>query len=157
MICWRIGAETRSWRANDLGGKGAAMYPGRWNGKGEAVVYAAETRSLAVLETAAHVDSSGFPLNRFLVEIRIPDELWAKRELVDPARLDPAWSAIPAGMASVRYGSAWLLSKRSPLLLVPSVIVPEEHVVLIHPSHPDAGRLSAKVIRKFEYDLVFRR
>ncbi len=156
MICWRIGAETRSWRADDLGGKGAALYPGRWNDKGEAMVYAAQTRSLCVLETAAHVDSSGFPLNRFLVEIRIPDELWEARELADPAQLDPAWSAIPAGMASVRYGSAWLLSRRSLLLIVPSVIVPEEPVVLINPGHPDASRLSAKVVRKFEYDLLFR-
>ena len=156
MICWRVGTETVSYRADDLSGQGAAINPGRWNDQGEAVVYAAQTRSLSVLETAAHVDSSGFPVNRFLVEIRIPDELWAAREVTDAAGLDQAWSAIPAGMASVRYGSAWLLSRRSLLLIVPSVIVPEEPVVLINPGHPDASRLSAKVVRKFEYDLLFR-
>lgn len=157
MICWRIGTETVSYPARDLSGQGAAIHPGRWNDKGEAVVYAAETRSLCVLETAAHVDASGFPLNRFLVEIRVPDELWEAREIADAADLDPAWSAIPAGMASARHGSAWLLSKRSLLLLVPSVIVPEESVVLINPAHADASRVSARVIRKFEYDLLFRR
>ena len=157
MICWRVGTETVSYRADDLSGQGAAINPGRWNDQGEAVVYAAQTSSLSVLETAAHVDSSGFPLNRFLVEIRIPDELWAAREVTDAAGLDRAWSAIPAGMASVRYGSAWLFSGRSLLLLVPSVIVPEEPVVLINPMHPNAIRLSATVARRFDYDVVFRR
>ncbi len=157
MICWRIAAETRSYSANDLSGRGAAASPGRWNDRGDAVVYAAETRSLSVLETAAHIDPCGFPQNRFLVEIRIPDELWAERERTDAARLNPAWAAIPCGMASVEHGSAWLLSRRSLLLLVPSVIVPEEAVVLINPAHPDARRVSATVIRKFEYDLLFGR
>ena len=157
MICWRIATETRSYGADDLSGQGAAVSPGRWNDRGEAVVYAAETRSLSVLETAAHVDPSGFPQNKFLVEIQIPDDLWAARELTDEAKLNPAWAAIPSGMASVEHGSAWLLSKRSLLLLVPSVIVREEPVVLINPAHPDAHRLSATVTRKFDYDVLFRR
>ena len=156
MICWRIATETRQYRANDLSGKGAASNPGRWNSEGETVVYAAEHRSLAVLETAAHLDSDAFPMNRFLVEIDIPDELWAQRETTDPATLSPAWAAIPFGMASVEHGSAWWRSQRSLILLVPSVIVPEEQVVLIHAEHPDAARVTAKTVRPFAYDRLFR-
>ena len=157
MICWRVAAETRTYRAHDLSGRGAAASPGRWNAFGEAVVYAAQTRCLAVLETAAHVDDGAFPLNRFLVEIAIPDELWDAREITNPSALNPAWAAIPCGMASVDHGSAWIRSARSLILLVPSVIVPEESVVLINPAHADAQRLSATNRRAFEYDRLFRR
>lgn len=157
MICWRIAAETRTYPANDLSGLGAALNPGRWNAEGDAVVYATQTRSLAVLETAAHVDDGAFPLNRYLVEIEIPDALWNVREITDPGTLNPAWDAIPCGMASVDHGSAWLRSVRSVILLVPSVIVPEEHVVMINPVHRDARHLSAKTVRLFEYDRLFRR
>ena len=59
MILWRIAADTRQYRADDLSGGGAAKRPGRWNDTSEAVIYAAPTIAIAVLETAAHVDDSG--------------------------------------------------------------------------------------------------
>ncbi|MDE2255891.1 MAG: hypothetical protein KGL42_16710 [Betaproteobacteria bacterium] len=96
-------------------------------------------------------------LSRLLVKIAIPDELWDAREILNPSALNPAWAAIPSGMASVEHGSAWIRSSRSLLLLVPSVIVPEESVVLINPAHADAQRLSATNRRAFEYDRLFRR
>jgi len=43
MILWRIAADTRQYRADDLSGGGAAKGPGRWNDKGEAVLYTAPT------------------------------------------------------------------------------------------------------------------
>jgi RES domain-containing protein len=56
----------------------------------------------------------------------------------------------------VRIGSAWLASLRSPILLVPSVLVPEERAALINTSHPQSKRISAKVLRLFEYNRLFR-
>jgi RES domain-containing protein len=41
----------------------------------------------------------------------------------------------------------------SALLLVPSVIVPEESNVLINPEHPDARALRVMVVRKWIYDV----
>ena len=73
MRLWRIAAETREYTANDLSGMGAAKRPGRWNEEGTPVVYCAPTAAMAVLETAAHVDPAGFPYNRFLVTIEVPD------------------------------------------------------------------------------------
>jgi RES domain-containing protein len=153
---WRIAAETRAQPANDLSGAGAAAHPGRWNDYGEPVVYCAPTIAMAVLETAAHIDDAGLPLDRFLVRIDIPDELWAQREELSPDKLPPTWAAIPAGRASVRIGSDWLSSKRSAVLLVPSVIVPEERTALLNPRHADGTRISAKVIRPFDYNRLFR-
>lgn len=156
MILWRIAAETRTYGADDLSGAGAAKNPGRWNDLGERVVYTAPTIAIAVLETAAHIDDAGLPLNRFLVRIAVPDAVWARREILDVSSLDATWAAIPAGRSSVRHGSAWLRRGASALLVVPSVIVPEESAVLINAAHPDAAGLTARVERLFEYSRLFR-
>lgn len=156
MILWRIATETRKYPAGDLSGGGAATNPGRWNSETQPVLYTAPTISLAVLETAAHIDNGGLPLNRFLVRINVPDNVWKHREEIDVAALTPTWAAIPAGQGSVNVGSEWLTSLRSPVLLVPSVIVPEERVALINPTHPLAKHITAKIARAFEYDRLFR-
>jgi RES domain-containing protein len=156
MKLWRIAAETRKYPANDLSGGGAAANPGRWNDNKEPVVYCAPSIAIAVLETAAHVDDSGLPLNRYLVEIDVPDGVWAQREELPVSSLPVTWSAIPAGHSSVKIGSDWLSSLRSPILLVPSVIVPEEWASLINPRQPATAPISARVVRLFEYNRLFR-
>ena len=156
MKLWRIAAETRRYPADDLTGGGAAVSPGRWNEEKQPVVYSAPTIALAVLETAAHIDDTGLPLNRCLVEIDVPDGVWALHETAEIATLPAAWGAIPAGKASVKVGSTWLVSQRSPILLVPSVIVPEEFAALINPSHPASAQINAKVVRLFQYNRLFR-
>lgn len=156
MILWRIAAETRKYAADDLSGKGAAAHPGRWNDERQLAVYAAPTIAMAVLETVAHIDDGGLPLNRFVVRIDVPDAVWAGREELPVAALPAGWAAIPAGRASVKIGSDWLRSLRGAILLVPSVIVPEEWVALINPAHADAKKTVGKVIRSFEYSRLFR-
>jgi len=155
MILWRIAAETRSDAADDLSGGGAAKSPGRWNDVSEPVVYCAPSIALAVLETSAHVDDAGLPLNRYLVRIDVPDDVWRLRETADVAALPATWNAIPAGRGSVQFGSAWLASGRSAILMVPSVIVPEEMCALINPKHPAAPK-AATVVRQYEYNKLFR-
>ena len=155
MRLWRIAAETRKHSATDLSGAGAAEHSGRWNDDKEPVVYCAPTIAMAVLETAAHIDDSGLPLNRFLIAIGVPGAIWARREEIGAEALPPTWAAIPAGRASVKIGSEWLASRRSPILMVPSVIVPEEWVALINPRHSDAT-FTANVMRPFEYNRLLR-
>lgn len=156
MILWRIAAETRQVRADDLSGAGAARHPGRWNDEGQPALYTAPTIALAVLETAAHIDDAGLPLNRYLVRIEVPDKVWAAREVMDIARLPASWAAIPAGRASVQAGADWLRSQSAAILEVPSVIVPEEPATLINPRHPEATLLKARIVRLFEYNRLFR-
>lgn len=156
MRLWRIAAETRAYPADDLSGNGAARFPGRWNDAGEPVLYCATTLAVAVLETAAHIGDGGLPLNRFVVVIDVPDQVWAQHERLEPADLPPAWRAMPAGQASVRIGSAWLVSLRSPILLLPSAIVPEEQVALVNPLHPASRAIQAQVMRPFDYRALFR-
>lgn len=156
MILWRIASETRSYSANDLSGNGASRHPGRWNDRGQPVVHCAPTIAMAVLETAAHIDDAGLPLNRYLVEISVPDAVWSLREERSVAALPANWNSVPAGRASVLEGSKWLASLKSPILLVPSVIVPEEMIALINPAHARAASIKATTRRKFEYDRLFR-
>jgi RES domain-containing protein len=155
-ILFRVATETRRYPANDVSGKGAAAEPGRWNKKGEPVLYTATSVALATLETAAHVNPTGLPLNKFLVQITVPPKAWTRREILDIKAIGPTWKAVPPGATSERAGSDWLHSERCALLLVPSVIAPEEHCVLINPAHPDAKGIRAAVLRRMEYDVLFR-
>ena len=156
MKLWRIATQTRQYTADDLSGAGAAKSPGRWNHAGEAMVYSATAISLAVLETAAHIQDAGLPQNRYLLQINVPNTVWAMREEINIALLPNTWACIPAGSASASVGSAWLASLRSPILLVPSVVVPEERAALINPKHPASARITARVVRLFEYNRMFR-
>jgi RES domain-containing protein len=150
---WRIASDTVDWTAEDLAGKGAAHKGGRWNAPGEHAIYASTSVSLASWETRAHLGRTGtrLPFNRFLVRIQVPDEVWARRAEL-PAPLPVGWNAVPEGMVSRNLGSAWIAAHNAALLLVPSVILEEEHNVLINPAHPDARKLKAVKLRRFLYD-----
>lgn len=91
-----------------------------------AVVYTASTLSLAALETAVHIAAGDLPLNRFVVAISIPTDIWAAREIRDAASLPVGWTARPEGKVSLDIGDGWLAGVSSALLQVPSVVVPEE-------------------------------
>ncbi len=70
---WRIAADTRDYAADDLSGAGAKATGGRWNAMNYAAVYSSATRAMACLETIVHLNAGGLPLNRYLVEITIPE------------------------------------------------------------------------------------
>lgn len=149
---WRIAAETPGYAADDMTGEGARLSGGRWNSAGLAAIYASENRALACLETLVHLKAFGLPLNRYLVRIAIPDDLWTAAEQIGPANAPVGWDATPAGMASIGLGADWIARGKACLLLVPSAIIPEEQNVLINPLHADASRLKAKKIRRWLYD-----
>lgn len=149
---WRIATDTPAYEADDLSGAGARATGGRWNERGVAVVYASESRALACLQTVVHLAAGGLPLNRYLVAVTIPEEVWAAAERLDGAGLPVGWEAEPAGRASIRCGTAWLRAGRSALLLVPSVIVPEERTVLINPGHASSAGITAAKLRRWLYD-----
>ena len=149
---WRIGTDTPRYTADDRTGKGAEITGGRWNEVGVPMVYAASSRALACLETIVPLNGGGLPLNRYLVEIVIPDDLMASAETHDPMTLAVGWDAEPPGRVSIGMGSRWIRSMRSTVLVIPSVIVPEEQNALINPTHPDAARISFHKRRKWLYD-----
>lgn len=153
VSAWRIAADTPTYTADDMSGKGAAASGGRFNDLGEHAIYVSTSVSLAAWETRAHLGKSGaqLPFNRYLVRIDIPAAVWA-RKAVQAMPLPVGWDAIPEGKVSRSIGSAWLASGASAILLVPSVVIEEEQNLLINPAHPDAAKITATKIRRFVYD-----
>jgi RES domain-containing protein len=152
VVLWRIATDAREWEADDLAGKGAEKTGGRWNRPGRPVVYTASSVALACLETVVHFNARDLPLNRFLVRIDVPQELWRARLARTAADLPVGWSAIPEGKVSLDIGDRWLQDAPTALLEVPSVIAPEESNVLINPRHPQAAKLRAAKVRPWLYD-----
>lgn len=149
---WRIAQDTENYEAHDLSGKGAEISGGRWNPKGVPLVYCSTSKSLAALETMVHLNAGGLPLNRYLVEVSIPQEVWEAAKTITQGDAPVGWDAKPPSMTSIQLGHDWIQSGESLLLSVPSVIVPDDQNILINPKHPDAPQVVAKKIRRWEYD-----
>jgi len=150
---WRIAVEAPAYAADDLSGTGAKMTGGRWNSKGTPMVYCSSSIALATLETVHYLRGGGLPFNRYLVQIDIPDPVWNTREILHP--LPGGWDAIPAGMSARSTGDGWVSAGKSALLVVPSVIVPDECNVLINPQHGDAKSIVATTRKRWIYDPRF--
>lgn len=150
---WRIALEAPTYAANDLAGTGAKITGGRWNSKGTPVVFCATNIALATLETVHFLCGGGLPFNRYLVRIDVPHAVWDARQVLDP--LPGGWDAIPAGLSGRRAGDGWIASGASALLLVPSVIVPDEYNVLINPQHSDAAAMVAVTLKRWICDPRF--
>lgn len=152
VTLWRIAVDAPQYTADDLRGAGAKATGGRWNRKGRAVVYTSASVALACLETVVHAKLGSLPMNRYLVRIDLPPEAWAARVEHTAESLPVGWDALPEGRVSLDLGDAWLAAGESPVLVVPSVIVPEERNVLIHPDHPLCRGMKAQKLRKWSYD-----
>ena len=152
-VLWRIAVETPAYPASDLSGTGARITGGRWNSQGIPVVYCSTSVALATLETVHYLRGGGLPFNRYLVRIAIPDVVWNARQVLDP--FPGGWDAIPAGLSGKRAGDGWIAAGKSALLLVPSVIVPDEYNVLLNPRHADAAAVTASTVRRWSYDPRF--
>jgi len=157
QIVWRIATDTPTYTAEDLGGEGAKMTGGRWNAAGAPVVYGSEHIATACLETLVHLNDGGLPYNRYLVAIEIPDEVWTRAQRETPSSLPIGWDAEPAGRDSISFGMTWLATKAAAILVIPSVIIPEESNILINPIHADAATIRSAKQRKWLYDPRFAR
>ncbi|MEM6791165.1 MAG: RES domain-containing protein [Myxococcota bacterium] len=128
----------RRWAPTPLSGEGARRYGGRWNGRGTAIAYTAESRALAILEVLAHTTAQDAPTTHVAIEVTIPGALVVT---LDAATLPSNWRAYPAPPALARFGDEWVREGASAVLGVPSSLVPAERNYLINPHHPDAGAI----------------
>lgn len=147
---WRISRATKEYAADDVTGKGAELYGGRWNIKGTPMVYASSSLPLALLETLAHLGPNGAAVrDRFIVEILVPPEIMAAAQTLNRHAIDPAWCAEPASASSQTLGNRWATALDSCLLIVPSVLLPEETNLLINPRHPAAKSIVSRTVRQY--------
>jgi RES domain-containing protein len=135
LKAYRIGDPNGAYPIFDA--TGSKLAPGRWNTATSPVIYASEHYSTAMLEKLAH--GSGFlPPNQHWIEITIPAGV--SYEVFSTAHM-PSW-ADPSGADPKAYGAAWQASKRTLLLIVPSVVARLEKNFLLNPEHPEIHKVT---------------
>ena len=148
MRVWRV--CRKAFGKDAVAGRGGLVASGRWHSMGRPIVYTSRSLALAALEFLVHVDRGLVPADLVQVEIDIPDGLKIQRVRV--AELPRDWRTYPAPPELQRRGDAWLLAGSTPVLEVPSAVIPDESNFLLNPRHGDAGKLETVSIRKFTYD-----
>ena len=117
-------------------GEGATLVDGRWHRTGQEVIYTGEHYSTALVEVLVHRVWEMPPKQHF-IEIVLPVETTYEEVTKD---ILPGWDSLNSRVAR-RHGSKWLDEQRSLILIVPSMVAPEELNILINPKHPDANTI----------------
>ena len=123
----------------------------RWNSDGHFVIYTSTSRALACLENMVHRGGEGISgLFRTLV-IEVPSNLKMKK--ISSKDLPSEWSALENISFTRRIGDDWLKKMSSPLLKVPSAIIPDENNLILNPAHDDFKKIKIKSIEAFTFDI----
>jgi RES domain-containing protein len=128
--------------AEVMSGEGARLYGGRWNPPGTAVIYASDSRALAVLETFVHLTLEARGMRFLLFAITLPARVRVQRHT----------RGRTASARSQDVGSAWLDDGRALALVVPSVIVPQESNYVFNVGHPQFRQLRVAEPEPFSFD-----
>lgn len=145
LKCYRIGDPHGRYPIFDA--TGSRSFPGRWNTSARPILYTSQHYSTAMLEKLVQ-GSGSIPPNQHYIEITIPGGL--TYESFDPARV-PDW-ADPACRSSKHFGDDWQASRRSVLLIVPSVIARVDSNFLVNPDHPEFGRITTSLHQPIWWD-----
>ena len=143
---WRLCKQSRVASAFD--GRGAAQNPGRWNGPGIAVIYTAESRSLASLEVLVHTEDT-----QVLAAVKwamIPVSI--DESLIEIVQTPEDWRQLPAPRSTREAGTRWVAESRSAVLRVPSIVVDGEFNYILNPRHTDFVRLEIGEPLAFSFD-----
>lgn len=131
-------------------GEGAFLYGGRWSSPGIRLSYASEHQSLALLEYFVHLDKDDTPSDLALAVAEVPDDL--SQEGVEISHLPANWQAPAAPPELTRIGDEFVGRGKHCLLVVPSVLAPDEHNCLINPEHTEFNRIVIREPEPLAYD-----
>jgi len=145
---WRI--CRKPYATDALVGRGGLLTSGRWHTRGRPVVYTSQSLALAALEVLVHVDQGFVPSDLIQVEIAVPDDLDVQR--IGVRELPKTWRLYPALPALQKRGDEWLAAGSTPILQVPSSVIPEEFNFLLNPRHRDAKELRVVSTARFSFD-----
>jgi RES domain-containing protein len=113
------------------------------------MVYTAQSKSLAILEVLVHIQKIDVLSSYSLIAARFDEDLV---ERLNPSRLLERWRdyPVPAGLRVI--GDAWIESRSSVVLEVPSAIVDGESNYLMNPDHPNFASVVMGHPEPFEFD-----
>ncbi len=151
ITAWRICKKNHSNVAFD--GEGARQFGGRWNNPGTAVVYVAESQSLAALELLVHLHSADLLGKYVLIPVEIDESLIVQ---LDRDLLPKTWRSDPAPAQVKSAGDEWAQSGKSVALRVPSTLVPDESNFLLNPRHAEFSKLHRGAPISFQFDSRLR-
>ncbi len=144
MAIWYRASQSESIQIT-FSGDGGLYVAGRWNHVGKKTIYCSESIALCTLEWLAHNGLSVSGFNYYRYSINIPDDLIVK---FSRTNLPEDWDATPSTDSTRDFAEKHLFSTNKILaLVIPSVIIPEEHNLVINPSHTEFP-LVAKTIKK---------
>lgn len=141
---------TRRKYAKDLSGLGASLYGNRWNSKGVFMVYAAESRALALLEVLVHIRLENLPSDYVMVEIEIPGD--PKTTSIKVDHLGGKWNVFPHVTSTQLLGDDFVRDKKYAFCKVPSAVVENEFNYLLNPFHPDFKKVKVNSFKAFPVD-----
>src|SRR5947207_2322195 len=122
MVVWRV--TRRAHAEQPLTGEGARRFGGRWNHVGTSLVYTSGTLSLAVLEYLVNLSIRDLPDDLVSIQVQVPDDLARTELAIDD--LPENWRTFPASEELKDIGSDWVREGTTPILSVPSVVIPNE-------------------------------
>lgn len=151
MLLWRLSGRQH---AQALDGGYGLHFDGRWNTVGHAVTYCATSPSLCVLEKLVHVEDPDLLPELVMVTYEIPDSIGIEDLELDQLGADwrqhEAWTQ--------QKGDGWYQARNTPLLRVPSAIVPvagsPDLNVIVNHNHPASADL--RIIRSEAFSLDSR-
>ena len=129
---WRIVSANHKDKAYT--GDGARVHGGRWNSKGVAVVYTADSLALASIEMIVNLPAPKMLQKYVRISAYISLDLVLELSEVD---LPEDWNSRPISPSTRAIGDHWAKKQSSAALRVPSIVVPDEYNYLLNPSHPD--------------------
>ncbi len=133
IVSYRLVKQRHTRAAFD--GEGARLYGGRWNSPGVPLVYTSESLALCCLEIFVHLPSYDLLQDYVYMQVSFDSSL------VEDARLVAGWDARPVSQVSQSIGDQWVKSGASPVLRVPSAIIPHGSNYLINIAHPDCKKI----------------
>lgn len=119
--------------ARDLSGYGAYIHGGRWNSRGQYLIYSSQSIALSMLEVLVHFQPHQAPVDFCLLTLEIADN---SIETFDSETLPLHWNHYPNTMVTQSIGNAFLQRNKNIALKVPSGIIEKEFNFLLNPNHP---------------------
>ena len=129
--------------------------PGRWNRRGELVIYTSENVAVAALENMAHrMGQGGLGADFACMQLQVPEDVSIQAVALESLPND--WGLPSSYTLTQPIGSAWYRENSSLLLKVPAATCSGQFNYVINTLHPDFKRVSLLGANPFMFDPRFK-
>ena len=136
--------------SHPLSGKGASLFPGRWNNRAEEVVYTADSLALSAFELLVNIPQQARKMRYVYFEIYVPPGI--KFEEIKIDQLPTNWNSKPPLQLTRNIGSKWYIKGKKALLKVPSAVIPGHFNFVINTNHPEFRHIKVSKPKPFSFD-----